>query len=322
MTLAKHAAIALLSASVMCGAWLESALAQTYPDKPVRLLVGYAAGGASDTAARVLAPRLSEKLAQQFVVDNRPGAGTVVATSALAQARADGHTLMMTNSAFGANPALHSKLAYDALKDFVSVGLLATVPNVLIVIASLPVKSPGDLIALVRSRPGYINHAHSGAGSSGYLASEVFKYDARINFVQIPYQGGPQTLGALMGGEAHMAFLSVSTSLPLVQSGKVRALAVTSIKRNAAMPDVPTVAETVVPGFEVNDWHGVIAPAGTPKEIVLTLNREMNRALALPDVKARLATIGAEPAGGTPEKMGALVRAEIGRWKSILKPVD
>jgi tripartite-type tricarboxylate transporter receptor subunit TctC len=296
--------------------------AQTYPQKPIRLLVGYAAGGASDTAARVLAPPLSDRFGQQVVIDNRPGAGTVVATALLAQARGDGYTIMMTNSAFGANPALHSRLPYDAAKDFVAVGLLATVPNVLIVIPSLPVKSAADLVALARSKPGVINHAHSGSGSSGYLASEVFKYDTRIDFVQVPYQGGPQTLGALMANEAQIAFLSVSTSLPLIQSGKVRALAVTSAGRNAALPEVPAVAEGVVPGFEVNDWHGVIAPAATSAEIVNRLDEEINRALTLRDVRTRLSNIGADPAGGPPGKMAGLVRAELVRWKKVLKPLD
>jgi tripartite-type tricarboxylate transporter receptor subunit TctC len=321
MTLVKYFAVAACTMATGAG-FPGGAIAQTYPDKPIRVLVGYAAGGASDTAARVIAPRFAERLGQQVVVDNRPGAGTVVATTLLAQARPDGYTIMMTNSAFGANPALHSKLSYDAQKDFVAVGLLATVPNVLIVIPSLPVKSAADLVTLARSKPGAINHAHSGSGSSGYLASEVFKYDTRIDFVQVPYQGGPQTLGALMANEAQMAFLSVSTSLPLIQSGKVRALAVTSARRNAALPDVPAIAEGVVPGFEVNDWHGVIAPAGTPKEIVNRLNDEINRALTLPEVRTRLSNIGAEPAGGPPEKMAELVRAELVRWKKVLKPLD
>jgi tripartite-type tricarboxylate transporter receptor subunit TctC len=321
MTLAKCCAVAACAMAMGAG-FTAGALAQTYPDKPIRILVGYAAGGSSDGVARVIAPRLAERFGQQVVIDNRPGAGTVVATAVLAQARPDGYMIMMTNSAFGANPALHSKLPYDAVKDFVAVGLLATVPNVLIVIPALPVKSAGDLVALARSKPGSINHAHSGSGSSGYLASEVFKYDTGIDFVQVPYQGGPQTLGAMLANEAQMAFLSVSTSLPLIQSGKVRALAVTSARRNPALPDIATIAETLVPGFEVNDWHGVIAPAGTSREIVYRLNTELNRALMVPEVRTRLANLGADAAGGPPEKMADLVRAELVRWTKVLKPLD
>jgi tripartite-type tricarboxylate transporter receptor subunit TctC len=299
-----------------------AACGQPYPYKPIRFLVGYGAGGAADVAARLVAPRMSEAFGQPVVVDNRPGAGSLIGTNLLAQSRPDGYTIMMANISFGANPALYSKPTYDPVKDFVSIVHVDVVPNALLVPLTLPARSAGELIASARARPGQFNHAHAGIGSAGYLIAETLKHDTRIDVVHIPYQSGPQALSAVIANEAHMVFVTIPSALSLVKAGRVRALAVTSLKRAPTLPDVPTISETVLPDFEVNEWHGVLAPAGTPKEVVVMLNKEINRALAIPEVRERLSGLGAEPTGGTPEKMAAFVRAEFARWKKVLKPVN
>ena len=298
------------------------AASQTYPNRPIRLLLGYGAGGAADIVARVIAPRLSEKLGQQFVVDNRPGAGSIIATELLARSTADGYTVMLANASFGANPALHSKLSYNALRDFEHVGLVTVMPNVLVVHPTVAAKSPAELIALAKSKPGQLNHAHAGIGSAGYLVAETLQHDAGIKVVNVPYQSGAQAVGAVLAGEAHLIFVTVPTTLSFIKTGKIRVLAVTSARRSPALPDTPTLAETVAPGFAVNEWHGMLAPRGTPKHVVQLLNKELNAALTIPEVKERLGNLGAETNPGTPERMTEFVKAESERWKKVLKPVD
>jgi tripartite-type tricarboxylate transporter receptor subunit TctC len=309
-------------ACVAAGFLSAAACGQPYPHKPIRFLVGYAAGGAADVATRLVAPRMAETFGQPVVVDNRPGAGSLIATNLLGQSRPDGYTIIMANISFGANPALYTKPTYDPVKDFAPIAHVDVVPNALLVPLTLPVKSAGELIALARAKPGQLNHAHAGIGSAGYLIAETLKHDTRINVVHIPYQSGPQALSAVIANEAHMGFVTIPSALSLVKAGRVRAVAVTSLKRAPALPEVPTISETVLPDFEVNEWHGVLAPAGTPREIVATLNKELNRALAITEVKERLSALGAEPTGGPPEKMAAFVRAEFARWKKVLKPVE
>jgi tripartite-type tricarboxylate transporter receptor subunit TctC len=295
---------------------------QTYPDRPIRLLLGYGAGGAADIVARVIAPRLSKQLGQQVVVDNRPGAGSIIATDILAKSSPDGYTLMLVNVSFGANPALHTKLGHNALKDFTPVGLVTVMPNVLVLHPSVAAKSVGELVALAKSKPGQLNHAHAGIGSAGYLVAEILQHDARISIVHIPYQSGAQAVGAVLSGEAHLIFVTVPTTLSFIKTGKIRVVAVTSAQRSPALPDTPTISETILPGFAVNEWHGVLAPAGTPKNAIATVNRELNRVLAVPEVKERLAALGADAGGSTPEQMAAFVRTEVERWKKVLKAVD
>jgi tripartite-type tricarboxylate transporter receptor subunit TctC len=315
-------------ASIVClviaamAAGCGDGIAQSYPARPIRLLLGYGAGGAADIVARVIGPRLSAKLGQQIVVDNRPGAGSIIATDLLARSNADGYTLMLANVSFGANSALHSKLAYDALRDFEAVGLVTVMPNVLVVHPSVAAKSPAEFIALAKSKPGQLNHAHAGIGSAGYLIAETLQYDAGINVVHISYQSGAQAAGAVLAGEAHFIFVTVPTTLSYINSGRIRVLAVTSAKRSAALPDTPTLAESVVPGFVVNEWHGVLAPRGTPRKIVQQLNGAVSSVLAIPEVQGRLAGLGAEPNASTPEQMSAFVKAEHDRWKKVLKPID
>jgi tripartite-type tricarboxylate transporter receptor subunit TctC len=208
------------------------------------------------------------------------------------------------------------------LRDFESVGLVTVMPNVLVVHPSVTAKSPAELIALARSKPGQFNHAHAGIGSAGYLVAETLQYDSGIKVVHIPYQSGAQAVGAVLAGEAHLIFVTVPTTLSYLKTGRIRVLAVTSARRSPALPDIPTLAETVVPGFAVNEWHGVLTPRGTPRRIVEVLNREVNSVLAIPEVRERLASLGAEPNPGTPQQMNEFVKAESGRWKKVLKALD
>jgi tripartite-type tricarboxylate transporter receptor subunit TctC len=308
----------VIAVMASCG----DAIGQTYPNRPIRLLLGYGAGGAADIVARVIAPGLSERLGQQVVVDNRPGAGSIIATELLARAAADGYTIMLANASFGANPALHSKLSYNPVRDFEAVSLVSVMPNVLVVHLSVAAKSPAELIALAKSKPGQLNHAHAGIGSAGYLVAETLQYQAGVRFVHIPYQSGAQAVGAVLTGEAHLIFVTVPTALNYIKTGRIRALAVTSAKRSPALPNTPTLAETVIPGFVVNEWHGVLTPRGTSRQIVQVLNREINSVLTLPAVRERLTSLGAEPNLSTPEQMTEFVKAESDRWKNVLKPID
>jgi len=296
------------------------AMGQGYPSKPVRVISPYTAGGANDIICRVIAPMLSESLGQPVVVDNRPGAGSMVGTSLLAKSAPDGYTVMMADIAHGANPALHNKLPYDTLKDFSSVTLVALLPTVLIVHPSLPVKSVKELIALAKSKPRELNYSSSGFGTSNHLAAELFKSDTGIDVVHIPYQGGGQTIAAVLGGQVQMAFITLPATLPHIKTGKVRVLAVSSAKRIAALPEVPTIVESGLPGFEVYLWMGVVAPAGTPSDIVTNLNSKINRVLAIPDVRDRIVGLGADVVGSTPEQLTDFIKAEIARWGKAIKP--
>lgn len=311
--------VAALCAAATIGLLSSTAIAQTYPVKPVRFIAPYAVGGGVDIVSRLIAARLSESLGQQVVVDNRPGAGAIIGSEVLAKSAPDGHTIMMANIAHGANPALHSKLPYDTMKDFASVTLVALLPSILVVHPSLPVKSTRDLLAFARSRPGQLNYGSAGLGSANHLTMEMFKSATGLAAVHIAYKGGGPALTDLLGGQIPMMFITIPPAIPHVRAGKLRALAVSSAKRAAILPDVPTVAETGVPGFEVYEWQGVVAPAGTPKEVVAKLNVEINRVLALPDVREKIAGLGADIVGSTPEQLTDHIKAEIARWTKVLK---
>lgn len=290
------------------------ALAQPYPYKPIRYIVPFAAGGATDILTRIIAQPLTESMGQQVVVDNRPGAGAIVGTSLLAKAPADGYTLIMCEIAHGANPALHAKLPYDTRKDFASVDLVALMPTVLVVPAASPVKTLQELIALAKARPGQLNYASSGVGSANFLAAELFKSELGLDIVHVPYQGGGQAVAAVLSGQTQMLFVTLPPSLPHIKAGKLRALATTSAARAPSLPDVPTATETGVKGVEVSLWLGTFAPAGTPQAVIARLNAEINKALALPQVRERMQGVGAEVVGSTPEQLTAHVQAEIARW--------
>ncbi len=304
---------------VFATAW-SAVDAQNFPVRPIRFLVPFAPGGATDITARLIAPGLGERLGQQVVVDNRPGAGSIIGTQTLANAPADGHTIMLAEIAFGANPALHSKLPYDTRKDFTPVILVALMPTILVVPPTLPVKSVADLIALAKSKPGGLNYSSSGVGSANFLAAELFKATTGTDVVHIPFQGGAQALAGVISGQAQMLFTTMPPSLPHVQSGRLRVLSIAHSKRSPLLPDVPTAAEAGLPDFEVSLWVGVLAPGATPRAAVLRLNADIQRVLEIAEVRDRIGNLGAEIVGGPPEVLRKYIDAELKRWAAAIKP--
>ncbi len=295
------------------------ALAQAYPAKPVRWIIPYAAGGSADTRARQIVPHLAEMWGQPIVVETKPGAGGVLGTDSVAKAAPDGYTMGMGNFApLAVNPSLLKGLPYDPLRDFAPVILLERGPLVLMVNPSLPVKSVKDLIALAKQKPG-MSFASSGNGGAHHLSGEMFKAMTGIDIQHVPYKGGAPAATDLMGGHVSMMFELMYAALPAIKGGKLRALAVTSSERLPVLPDVPTMAEAGVPGFESSNWQGVIMPAGTPRDIVAKANAAINKILAMPEVKNIILSQGNQAGGGTPEEFAALIRAEIPKWGKVVK---
>lgn len=292
--------------------------AQAFPNKPVRLIVTYPAGGSADTLARFLGQQLSETWSQQLVVDNRPGANGIVGTEAAAKAPPDGYTLYLaTDGPISINPSLYANLPYDWRRDFAPVTLLAILNQVLVVPASLQVQNVQELIALARQRPGQLNYASIGIGSSPHLGAELFKSLAGVDMTHIPYKGAGQTITALLTGEASMLFTSEQTAAPHVKSGKLRALATTARKRSIVFPDVPTVAESGLPEFEMRIWFGLFAPAGTPELVVRKLNADF--AAALQTMRDGLIARGYDPQSSTQEELRALVQDDQDRWAALVR---
>jgi len=296
--------------------------AQSYPAKPIRIVVGYPPGGTVDFMARIVGGKLSESFGQQVLVDNRGGGGTVIGTELVARAAPDGYTLLMANIAFGANPALVKKLPYDTLKDFAPVSLVALLPSFLVVHPSLPVHSLKELVALAKAKPGQLSYASAGNGSLLHLTMERFKSVAGINIEHIPYKGAAPALSDVLGGQLAIMFIPGPPALAHIKSGRLRPLAVTSAKRLALLPNVPTIMESGYPRFELYDWEGVIAPARTPAPIVAKLNGEINRILAIPEVKEHVASQGANAVGSTPEQLAERIRSEVALWPKIMKPLE
>jgi tripartite-type tricarboxylate transporter receptor subunit TctC len=294
-----------------------AALAQNYPVKPLRIIVPYAPGGGVDIMARIVAARLSERLGVQAVVENRGGGGTVIGTDLVVKSAADGYTLLFANPALSANPALNDNLPYDTVKQLTPVVMVAASYNVLVVHPSLPVKSVRELVTLAKARPGQLNYASAGDGSAIYLAMAMFQNTAGIDVVHIPYKGAGPALIDVVGGQVPMMFIATPPAVTYVNSGKLRGLAVSASKRLAVLPEIPTVAEAGYKGFEVNNWYAVMAPGETSAAVITRLNSEINALLATPDVKERLAALGAEPAGGTPEQFGRRLRDEIALWRKV-----
>lgn len=290
-----------------------------YPNKPVRLLVTYAPGGASDIVSRLIASKLTEGLRQQVIVENRPGASGIIASELLARSPADGYTIIHVNIAHGANPYLNAKLPYDTTKDFSSVGLLALLPMILVTHPSLPVKSAADLVALIKAKPGQLNYASAGSGSANHLAMELFMHATGLNVTHIAYKGGAPAVTDLLGGQIPMMFITIPPALPHARAGKLHVLAVSSAKRSPTLPEVPTVAESGVRGFDFNEWQAILAPPGTPRDVIVRLNDEVNKVLAQTDVKERMSGLGAEIAGSTPEQLTAHIAAELARWGAVIK---
>jgi tripartite-type tricarboxylate transporter receptor subunit TctC len=290
-----------------------------YPTKAIRLVVISAPGGTTDILSRQLSQFMGEALGQQMVIDNRPGGGGVIAAEITARSNPDGHTILYTHTSHSVLPSLHKKLPYDSVADFAPIGTVALFPGVLLVNNALPVKSVKELIAYAKARPGQVNFAAGTTGASAHLAGELFKSMAGINIVHIPYKGTGGQLTAVISGESQMTFASLPAAMPHVQSGRMRALAIGSAKRTPALPDLPTVAEVALPGFDVSAWNGILAPRGTPRAIVERLNRELQRFAASTDMKERAATQGAELVSDTPEEFTAYIRAQIAKWAPVVR---
>jgi tripartite-type tricarboxylate transporter receptor subunit TctC len=308
----------LLVAAASCGA-NSAAIAAEYPVRTIRYIVPQGAGGSSDTLARLVTQKLSESLGQQVVTDNRPGATGNIGTEIAARANPDGYTLLQVATSLATNPALSVKMPFDPIRDFAPVTLLSQSPNLWIVHPSLPARNMRELIALAKMRPGEINYSSSGTGSSQHLAGELLKSLAHIDIVHIPYKGSPPALIDLLGGRVVLMCSTIAPAMPLVKSAKLRALAVTSLKRSAAAPEIPTVAESGLPGYEATAWQGVLAPAGTPRDIIVKLNAELVRVIHLPDVRRQLGDQGYEPAGNTPEQFADYIKSEIAKWTRVIK---
>ena len=309
--------VAIGAAAVACAT--GTALAQNYPHSPVRLIVPFPAGGGVDSAGRILATRLTESYGKSFVIENRGGANGNIGTEAVAKSLRDGYTLLFTGAGFVTNPSLYARVPYDAVKDFEPVSLMALGPNVLVVHPSLPVKSVKELIALAKAKPGQIGFAGSGSGSTPHLAGELFNTMAGVTMVHIPYRGsGPAMIG-LMSGETPVMFLPEINAGPHVKSGRLRAIAVTSTTRLPVMPDVPTVAESGLRGYESSQWYGLLAPTGTPEDILNSLNAHVVKIMQTADMKARLAEDGIVPVGNTRQQFAAHIRSELVKWAQVIK---
>ena len=300
-------------------AFAGAALAQAYPSRPVRLIVGFAPGGGVDINARMLAPKLSEYLGQQVVVENVPGAGTNIANERVAKSAPDGHTLLINTAAVAINMSLYRNLPFDTLRDFAPVSVFSQSPNVLVVNAKLPAQNVKDLVALARSSPGKLNYSSAGVGTTQHLAAELFKLRTGTFIVHIPYKGSAPSLTALVAGEVDLSFANIPAIQGHVKGGRLRALAATAAKRDAQLPDVPTMKEAGVEGVEVVVWYGVLAPAATPRDIVQTLANGIVRATRDPEVRRRMLEQGAEPVGSTPEEFAKLLREEVARWAEVVK---
>jgi tripartite-type tricarboxylate transporter receptor subunit TctC len=296
--------------------------AQSFPSKPVRIIAPFPPGAGTDTLSRTLSGPLSRSLGQSIVVENRPGGGTVVGTEVAARAPADGHTLLIIANSFTINPAVRSKLPYDALKDFSGVARIASTPMVLAVHPSLPARSLKELIALARARPGELTYATSGAGTGHHLAGELFKSLAKIDLIHVPYQGGAPATTAVVGGHTSVLLVNVLSVAPQAAAGRLRPLAVTSPGRVAVLKDVPTVAESGFPGFDTAIWFGSVVPSATPKEAVDRLSAEILRALQLPEVKDVITKIGLDPSGLGAAEFGAFIRSELQRNEKIARAVN
>jgi tripartite-type tricarboxylate transporter receptor subunit TctC len=294
-----------------------------YPDRPVKIFVGFAAGGGTDVAARILAQKLTEALGQSVVVENRPGASGMIAAETVAKSAGDGYTLMMgSQTTLAVAPALYRKFSIDAARDFAGVAMAGVSPLVLVVHPSVPVQSVKDLIALAKSKPGTINFGSGGLGTTPHMAGELFSIQAGVKMVHVAYRGEAPAINDLLGGQLHLIFANLSAVIGNVKAGSLRALAVTSAQRAATAPEIPTIAETALPGFDAATWFALVAPAATPRDIVLRLNAEVTRLVAQPETQQRFADLGMSIAAGAPDALDAYIGSEIGKWSQVIKDAD
>ncbi|MBM3539715.1 MAG: tripartite tricarboxylate transporter substrate binding protein [Alphaproteobacteria bacterium] len=299
-----------------------AAMAQAWPNKSVRVVIPFPAGGSADTLARLLGQKLTERLGQPFLADNRPGAGGNIGTELVAKAAPDGYTFLMGVSSIAIAPSLYANLNWDPVKDLAPVVLVASTPNILVVHPSVAASSVQELVALAKSKPGQLNYASGGNGATNHLAGELFKRMTGTEIVHIPYRGNPLAVIDVLNGQVAMMFDFMITSLPHVKAGKLRPLAVTGTQRSAQVPELPTVSEAGVTGYEASTWFAVMAPAGTPAEAIGKLNAEVNAVLRLPDVRERLDTLGAEPLGGTSADVATRLHADLIKWTEVVKAAN
>lgn len=305
---------------LVAGALFTSVVsAQPYPNKPLRFVLGFSPGGASDIVARIVGGRLSEAVGQPVVIDNRPAASGSAAAAMIARAPADGYTMLLAaTSTMAVNPSLYRKLPYDSVKDFSYVANLVSMPNVLVVHPSVPVKSVIELIAYAKAEGGKLSYASAGVGSANHFTAEMFSYAAKVKMTHVPYKGGGPALVDFAGGQVPVMFATIVTAIPYAKQGRLRSLGVTSAERSPSMPDVPTIAEAALPGYESTIWYGVVMPAGTPKPIVSRVSGEIEKILLMPDVGERFNTLGASVSYMTPERFTAYVNTEIKKWSVVV----
>jgi tripartite-type tricarboxylate transporter receptor subunit TctC len=319
----RTAAVAWMLSTAAGGLWPAAAMAQgkasEYPSRPVRIIVPQSPGASTDMTARLVAQGLSEALKQPVVVDNRPGAGSMLGTDLVAKATPDGYTLLVVASSITINPSLRKKLPYDAVRDLAPVTQLSSFPNMLTVHPSLPVKSVQDLIALAKAKPGELNLGSAGTGTGTHLSAELFKSMTGVQWVHVPYKGGGPSVTALLGGQVHLSFASIPSVMLHVRSGKLRGVAVTTVKRSPAIPEIPTIAESGVPGYDHGPWNGMFAPAKTSRAIVGRLNAHVAKVVHSPEARKVLNQEGAEPVGNSPEAFGAIVKSETVKWAKVAK---
>jgi len=295
------------------------ALAQSYPTRAIKLVVPSSPGGGTDIVARILGQKMSEQLGQQFVVENRAGAGTVIGNDAVAKSAPDGYTLLMGLSTLAINPSMYAKLPYDALRDFAPISQSVSACNILILHPSVPAKTVTELIALARTKPGSLTFGSAGMGTNPHLSGELFKSLARIDMVHVPFKGSGQSIISQLAGEIAANFPSVPTAMPYIKAGRLRGIGVTTLKRVEVLPDVPSIAEAGLPGYEATQWFGLLAPAGTPRPIIDRLYQESSRALRSADMKERMTAEGLEVVGGTPEEFASYIRSETEKWTQVIK---
>jgi tripartite-type tricarboxylate transporter receptor subunit TctC len=306
--------------TVLVASSAAEAQPQGYPSKPVRFVVPYPPGGPLDTVARLLGQKVSESTKQPVVVDNKPGAGGNIGADAVAKSAPDGYTILMGAVATHAiNPTLYASMPYDAQKDFIPVTQVASTPNVLVVNPSIPASNVREFIAYAKANPGKLNFGSGSTGSAGHLAGELFKAMAGVDMTHVPYKGAAPAMNDLVGGQIQLMFDNLASSLGQVKAGRIKALAVTTARRTALAPELPTVAESGLPGFDISTWFGIFVPAGTPRDVVDRLHAEFTRALAMPDVRERMLSLGAEPVGSKPGEFAAFIRAEADKYARVIK---